>query len=122
MPHPLRLLLISLSASALVTGCATTSEEKPVLTDATTSASNTDLAKLYEAPNRMRLSCTSSTPLSVNSPFESLPLTCPEINLTATVVEMYDAGWRIESVNVGRDTLENGVTEIPFSITLRKLF
>ncbi len=121
--HPcLRLLLLSLSAGALLAGCATAPEEKPAEADVATSASKTELSRLYEAPNRARLSCTSSTPLSVNSPFESIPFRCPELNLTATVVEMYDAGWRIESVNVGRDTRENGVTEMPLSLTLRKLF
>ncbi len=122
MRHRLRLLLLSLSASALIAGCASAPEEKPAEADAATSASKTELSRLYEAPNRARISCSSSTPLSVNSPFESIPFTCPELNLTATVVEMYDAGWRIESVSVGRDTRESGVTEMPISITLRKLF
>lgn len=122
MPLRLRLLFLSLFTGALIAGCASAPEEKPVEADAATSASKADLAKLYEAPNRARLSCTSAAPLSVNNAFEAIPFTCPEMNLTATVVEMYDAGWRIESVSVGRDTRENGVTEMPLSITLRKLF
>ena len=120
MFHRLRLLLLSLAAGTLLAGCASAPEDTAA--DATTAATKNHLSRLYEAPNRTRLSCASTAPLSVNTAFEAIPFVCPAMQLTATVAEMYDAGWRIESVNVGRDTQENGITEIPLSITIRKLF
>lgn len=104
---------------ALLTGCATTDSDD---TDDLTAAPRADLTKLYEAPNRMRLACVSTVPLSVTNTFESLPLDCPALHITASVIEMYDAGWRIESVNVGQETRENGASEMPVTVTLRKLF
>ena len=112
-------LAVFLSISALLTGCATTDTDE---TDDLTAAPRADLTKLYEAPNRMRLACVSTVPLSVTNTFESLPLDCPALHITASVIEMYDAGWRIESVNVGQETRENGASEMPVTVTLRKLF
>ena len=61
-------------------------------------------------------------PLSVGNVFETLPLDCPALHITASVIELYDAGWCIESVNIGHDTRENGAAEMPLTVTLRKLF
>lgn len=112
-------LTVLLSIGAFLTGCATTDTDE---TDDLTAAPRADLTKLYEAPNRMRLACVSTVPLSVTNTFETLPLDCPALHITASVIEMYDAGWRIESVNVGQETRENGASEMPVTVTLRKLF
>ena len=112
-------------AFLLLSGCAFTPEEEPPQGEeaaATTSASQADLQKLYEAPDRAALSCVSTVPLSVRHPFEDIPFYCTAMNIHASVREMYDAGWRIESVNVGPDHRENDVTEMPLTLTLRKLF
>ena len=112
-------LTVLFSIGALLTGCATTDTDE---TDDLSAAPRADLTKLYEAPNRMRLACVSTVPLSVTNTFETLPLDCPALHITASVIEMYDAGWRIESVNVGQETRENGASEMPVTVTLRKLF
>lgn len=112
-------LTVLFAIGALLTGCATPDSDE---TDDITAAPRADLTRLYEAPNRMRLACVSTAPLSVNNAFETLPLDCPALHTTASVIELYDAGWRIESVNVGQETRENGASEMPVTVTLRKLF
>lgn len=113
------LFLAALATFALLAGCASSPETPKA--DVATSASKT-LPEYYEAANRTRITCTSATPLSAQAPFESLPFDCPAMRQPATVSEMYDAGWRIESVNVGKETFANGVAQLPLTVTLRKLF
>ena len=114
-----RQLTVLLTIGALLTGCATTDSDE---SDEISATPRADLTPLYEAPNRMRLACVSTVLLSVGNAFETLPLDCPALHITASVIELYDAGWRIESVNVGQDTRENGAAEMPLTVTLRKLF
>lgn len=112
-------LCAAIAVGALLTGCATTNSDE---TDEISATPRADLTPLYDAPNRMRLACVSTVPLSVGNAFETLPLDCPALHITASVIELYDAGWRIESVNVGQDTRKNGAAEMPLTVTLRKLF
>lgn len=82
-----------------------------------------DLSKLYEAPEKLRASCVSEAPLSVHNTFEAIRFDCPQLAVKANVIEMYDAGWRIEAVDVGEDsTGTDGVKAMPLTITIRKIF
>lgn len=82
-----------------------------------------DLSKLYEAPEKLRVSCVSEAPLSVHNTFEAIRFDCPQLAVKANVIEMYDAGWRIEAVDVGEDsTGTDGVKAMPLTITIRKIF
>ena len=82
-----------------------------------------DLSKLYEAPEKLRASCVSEAPLSVHNTFEAIRFDCPQLAVKANVIEMYDAGWRIEAVDVGEDSAgTDGVKAMPLTITIRKIF
>ena len=82
-----------------------------------------DLSKLYEAPEKLRVSCVSEAPLSVQNTFEAIRFDCPQLAVKANVIEMYDAGWRIEAVDVGEDSAgTDGVKAMPLTITIRKIF
>ena len=55
-------------------------------------------------------------------PLKQFALTA-QLAVKANVIEMYDAGWRIEAVDVGEDsTSTDGVKAMPLTITIRKIF
>ena len=65
----------------------------------------------------------SEAPLSVHNTFEAIRFDCPQLAVKANVIEMYDAGWRIEAVDVGEDSAgTDGVKAMPLTITIRKIF
>ncbi|MEI3353682.1 MAG: hypothetical protein V8R49_01445 [Duodenibacillus massiliensis] len=69
------------------------------------------------------MSCVSEAPLSVQNTFEAIRFDCPQLAVKANVIEMYDAGWRIEAVDVGEDSAgTDGVKAMPLTITIRKIF
>ena len=104
------LLFISVAA-AVLSGCATV-EEQPAPVN----------KPLVEAPSRTLVTCVSTKPLSAQDPFESLIFPCEQLETTAPLSEITDAGWRLESVSVGKESNLNGVISMPLTITIRKLF
>ncbi len=77
---------------------------------------------LVEAPSRASVTCVSTQPLSAQAPFESLIFRCEQLDTTAPLSDLTDAGWRLESVNVGKQSSLDGVISMPITVTLRKLF
>ena len=110
------LLFIALAAAAL-SGCSTPTPSIIQKFDGTS-----DSKLVEETPTRVSATCVSTTPLSAEEPFDSLVFTCEDLGTTATLSDMTDAGWRLESVNVGKQSNLNGVISMPITITIRKLF
>lgn len=104
------LSLIALSAAALA-GCSTVTVEE-----------DEPSKQLTETPSRVEMSCVSTKPLSAQDSFESLVFKCEQLDAVSSLSELTDAGWRLESVNVGKQSNLNGVISMPITITIRKLF
>jgi len=110
-------LLIAALAAAALSGCSTPTS--PLIQQVDGTPDNT---LVEETPTRVTATCVSTSPLSALEPFDSLIFTCEELGTTAPLSEMNDAGWRLESVNVGKQSNLNGVISMPITITIRKLF
>lgn len=111
--------LASVFASLLLLGCTT----PPVQTQ--TPEKNIpakNLASLLEAKDHEDLSCDSVTPLIAEVPLSSMNFHCSRLNVTATIDEMKDAGWRLMGLDIGKQFTYNGVVAMPIHITMRKLF
>lgn len=114
----------ALAALLTAAGCSTPQTPAEDAADAAAGV-RPDLSKLYEAPEKLRVSCVSEAPLSVQNTFEAIRFDCPQlaVKVKANVIEMYDAGWRIEAVDVGEDSAgTDGVKAMPLTITIRKIF
>ena len=112
------------AVAALLTAAGCSTPQTPA-EDAADAAAGVrpDLSKLYEAPEKLRASCVSEAPLSVHNTFEAIRFDYPQLAVKANVIEMYDAGWRIEAVDVGEDSAgTDGVKAMPLTITIRKIF
>ena len=105
------LFIIALSAAVLA-GCSSIEVEP----------GSEPSQQLTETPSRAVASCVSTKPLSAQDSFESLEFKCEQLDSTSTLSELIDAGWRLESVNVGKQSNLNGVISMPITITIRKLF
>lgn len=115
-------LTLLLSASVLFfAGCAST-DKTDGLSALEASRKARNVAALDDATYQTKIVCRATEPLSVNTPFKSKILACEPINVQATIEELRDAGWRTESVDIGRPENVNGVVGMTLQITLRKLF
>lgn len=87
-----------------------------------TGCSSTFNDPLYDAPIGQRVVCSSVQPLQGKDTFSTAPLNCPELNLSASLSELRDAGWRLESINLGEEikTEETFATEV--DVTVRKIY
>ena len=47
---------------------------------------------------------------------------CPDLDVVATLNELRDAGWRVEKMHIGRQTIENDESGTPLSATIRKVY
>ncbi len=117
-------LTLILSASVLFfAGCASVDQPDAngqTAIEASRKARN--VPALAEASYQTKIVCRATEPLSVNTPFKSKILACEPINAQATIEELRDAGWRTESVDIGRPENINGVVGMTLQITLRKIF
>lgn len=81
-----------------------------------------NLPALLDAPNKSVLVCHSTQPLSVHTPFKSILFECTEPQAQATIDELRDAGWRMESADIGKPENIDGVVGMTLQITLKKIF
>lgn len=80
------------------------------------------LDPLLEAKDREQVTCESVTPLSAQTPLSGIVFSCASLGVQATIPQIRDAGWRMERMEVGQQTQQDGVITMPLRITIRKLF
>lgn len=80
------------------------------------------LDPLLEARDREQVTCESITPLSAQTPLNGIVFSCERLGVKATIPQIRDAGWRMELMEVGQQTQQDGVITMPLRITIRKLF
>ena len=77
---------------------------------------------LLDAPVGQRVTCSAIKPMQSQDMLSQVPLNCPEINISATLSELRDAGWRLESVNLGAEVLVNNNLASEVDIVVRKVY
>jgi hypothetical protein len=51
-----------------------------------------------------------------------IPFNCQTLQVSASLNELRDAGWRLESIDIGNDILVENVHSNEVSITVRKVY
>ncbi len=114
----LRLSAAAITVAALG-GCASNAIEGVNLDELAPEASK---SALYEAKERFTMECTSVAGLTAQTPLSDVVFTCWELEVTATLGEIRDAGWRLISLNVGAEERHEDDIQMPLRIQVIKLF
>ncbi len=77
---------------------------------------------LFDAPLGERSVCTAVNPVRGDDVLSVVPFNCPDLEISATLNELRDAGWRLESVHMGEDIRVNDTFASDISITVRKAY
>lgn len=77
---------------------------------------------LFDAPLGDRTVCTAVNPVQGNEVLSVVPFNCPDLEISTTLNELRDAGWRLESVQMGEDVRVNDMFASEVSITVRKAY
>lgn len=77
---------------------------------------------LFDAPLGERTVCTAVNPVEGNDTLSVVPFNCPDLEISTTLNELRDAGWRLETVHMGEDVEVNGTLASEVSITVRKAY
>lgn len=117
---------LAAAIASMLAGCSTTTETPavpaPQAEAESEAAAEARLEPLMSAADRSQTTCDSVTPLSVQTALSEMQFHCKALNAKATLIEMYDAGWRLEEVDIGHESNQGGVITMPLKITIRKLF
>ena len=92
------------------------------LTLALAGCSNSPSDPLFDAPLGQRTTCTAVNPVKGSDTLSVVPFNCPDLEISTTLNELRDAGWRLESVNMGEDVRINDTLASDVSITVRKAY
>lgn len=117
-----RTMLAALAAALFLAGCAT---QGPHGTSSSSAAAGSDGASrdpLIDAPHRATMRCVSQEPVTVLRRVKEVSFACPDLDVSATIDEIRDAGWRVVSLDVGDEEERDNHVGFPVTITVRKLF
>ena len=116
-----RSALAALAAALLLAGCAVqTPQGSSESSSSAGSGSSRD--PLIDAPHRATMRCVSQEPVTVLRRVKEVSFACPDIDVSATIDEIRDAGWRVVSLDVGDEEERDNHVGFPVTITVRKLF
>ncbi|MBO7173875.1 MAG: hypothetical protein J6V64_06075 [Burkholderiaceae bacterium] len=77
---------------------------------------------LFDSPMGQRITCQAVRPVQAKDALSMIPFNCGELQISASLSELRDAGWRLESVDIGNDILVENVLSTEVSITVRKVY
>lgn len=77
---------------------------------------------LLDAPLGQRTICTAVRPVQGSDALSVIPFNCPDLDISATLNELRDAGWRLETVYMGEDVKVNDTLASEVSISVRKAY
>lgn len=116
-----RSALAALAAALFLAGCAVqTPQGSSESSSSAGSGSSRD--PLIDAPHRATMRCVSQEPVTMLRRVKEVSFACPDIDVSATIDEIRDAGWRVVSLDVGDEEERDNHVGFPVTITVRKLF
>ena len=77
---------------------------------------------LLDSPVGHRISCQAVRPIQGKDSLSAIPFNCAELQISASLNELRDAGWRLESIDIGNDMLVDNVHASEVTITVRKVY
>lgn len=116
----LRTTLAVLATALFLGGCATQSSHSTASGEPT--HGNTARDPLIDAPHRATMRCVSEEPVTVLRRVKEVAFACPDLDVSATIDEIRDAGWRVVNLDVGAEEERDNHVGFPVTITVRKLF
>lgn len=87
-----------------------------------TGCSQTFKDPLLDAPTGQRIACSSVKAIQSQDSLSSVPLNCPELNVSASLNELRDAGWRLENIHLGEDIKVNDTLATEVDVIVRKIY
>ena len=94
-----RTMLAALAAALFLAGCAA---QGPHGTSSSSAAAGSDGASrdpLIDAPHRATMRCVSQEPVTVLRRVKEVSFACPDLDVSATIDEIRDAGWRVVNLD-----------------------
>ena len=114
-----RLLLTTAALAALaLAGCSSTGPHSAF----TPHVDRAGLDPLLDAPLRTEPVCQGAGLCPAGTKPGGGSCECPDLDVLATLNELRDAGWRVEKMHIGRQTIENDESGTPLSATIRKVY
>ena len=77
---------------------------------------------LLDSPLGQRITCQAIRPLQAKDSLSTIPFNCQTLQVSASLNELRDAGWRLENIDIGNDILVENVHSNEISITVRKVY
>ncbi len=77
---------------------------------------------LLDSPLGQRMTCQAVRPVQAKDTLSLIPFNCESIQISASLSELRDAGWRLESVDIGNELLVENVLSTEVTITVRKVY
>lgn len=112
------LLALTALAAMVLAGCSSTGPHSAF----TPHADRAGLDPLLDAPLRTETVCKGQTLFSAGTKLGGFSFECPDLDVVATMNELRDAGWRVEKMRIGRQTIENDESGTPLTATMRKVY
>ena len=121
LPLSPRSALSARAAALFLAGCAVQTPQGSSESTASAGAGSSR-DPLIDAPHSATRRCVSQEPVTVRRRVKEVSFACPDIDVSATIDEIRDAGWRVVSLDVGDEEERDNHVGFPVTITVRKLF
>lgn len=116
------LFTCALASSLTLLGCASGEAQKQAFEP---HISREGLDPLLDTPLRTQTVCKGVTLFTAGQKLGGFSFECPDLDVTATLNELRDAGWRVEKMHIGKLQIgytDSEVSGTPLTITLRKVY
>lgn len=117
-----RTTLAALAVALFLAGCAVQNPQGSSESSSSAGSGGSSRDPLIDAPHRATMRCVSQEPVTVLRRVKEVSFACPDIDVSATIDEIRDAGWRVVSLDVGDEEERDNHVGFPVTITVRKLF
>lgn len=113
------LLAVSAASLLILAGC---SSSPPANMGFEPHVSRSGLDPLLDSPLRTAITCKGAKLFTAGMKLGGFSFDCPDLDVTATMNEMRDAGWRVEKMNIGAQSTEDDDVGTPLTATFRKVY
>ncbi len=114
------LLIICAACAVIIAGCSTepTGPSRGFIPH----VDRPGLEPLLNAKMQTQTRCSGQRLFSAGETLADFPFECSKLGVTATLNELRDAGWRVESIHVGNQQVKTSASGAPVDITISKVY